>query len=81
MKHLLAIAFVSLLLGTASCTTVQEIRRPGGATEYLIACGASLGWNVCYAKANDVCPKGYSTISEDAGFNRKELRIACSGAK
>ena len=78
MRTIAAIA-VSLFL-VAGCTTTQEIRRPDGTVEYLIACGASLGWNICYDKANHICPAGYTTLSEDAGFNRKELRIACPAA-
>jgi hypothetical protein len=75
------LVFVFLgVLPLSACTTTQEIRRPGGEVEYLIACGASLGWNICYDRANEVCPTGYTTISEQAGFNRKELRIACPGA-
>jgi hypothetical protein len=62
---------------TAACTTTQEIRRPDGSVEYLVACGAATGWNICYEKANELCPGGYRTISEDAGFNRKELRLSC----
>lgn len=68
---------VLLLAGLAGCTTVQRIDRPGGATEYLVACGASTGWNICYKKANELCPSGYNTLSEKSGFNRKEMRIAC----
>ena len=79
MKRIMAVAFLILLLG--GCTTTQEIRRPDGTMEYIIACGAGLGWNICYDKANQICPAGYTTISEDAGFNRKELRIACPSAK
>ena len=79
MKRIMAVAFLILLLG--GCTTTQEIRRPDGTVEYIIACGAGLGWNICYDKANQICPAGYTTISEDAGFNRKELRIACPSAK
>lgn len=79
MKRITAAAVLLLLL--AGCTTTQEIRRPDGTVEYLIACGASLGWNICYEKANQICPAGYTTLSEDAGFNRKELRIACPSAK
>ena len=77
----LQIAALLLLAGLAGCTTTQEIRRPDGTTEMLIACGASLGWNICYDKANELCPSGYTTLSENAGFNRKELRIACPGAR
>ena len=74
-------AAVVLLLLLAGCTTTQEIRRPDGTVEYLIDCGASLCWDICYEKANQICPAGYTTLSEDAGFNRKELRIACPSAK
>lgn len=68
------------LLALTGCTTAQEIRRPDGSLEYQIACGAASGWNICYGRANELCPGGYETVSEDAGFNRKELRIACPGA-
>jgi hypothetical protein len=73
----LAVSFAAL----TACTTAQEIRRPGGLTEYVIVCGAGTGWNVCYSRANELCPSGYNTLAEDAGFNRKELRIACHGDK
>lgn len=78
---LIKIAVVLMLLTITGCTTTQKIRRPDGTIEHLIACGASLGWNICYDKANEVCPSGYTTLSEDAGFNRKELHIACPGTK
>ena len=78
MKALILAAAVAAAL--AGCTTQQEIRRPGGQAEHLIACGASTGWNVCYAAANKQCPAGYTTLSEKAGFNRKELRVVCAGS-
>ena len=71
--------FVGVALVFSGCTTTQEFRRPNGNIEYLIACGAGTGWNICYDKANRVCPTGYETLSENAGFNRKELRISCPG--
>jgi|SRR6516162_6772788 hypothetical protein len=77
-KRAVFVAFSALLAG---CTTVQEMKRPNGDVEYLIACGASTGWNVCYDKANQVSPGGYITLFEKAGFNRKELRILCPVAK
>jgi hypothetical protein len=67
-------------MALASCTTAQEIRRPGGRTEFLIACGASTPWSVCYREANKKCPQGYETLSEKGGFNRKEMRVACGPA-
>lgn len=71
--------FLGVAVALSGCTTTQEIRRPNGDVEYLIACGAGTGWNICYDKANTVCPTGYETVSEHAGFNRKELRISCPG--
>jgi hypothetical protein len=79
--HMKAFVIAVVVLALPGCTTTQEIRRPDGSTEYLIACGASLGWNICYEKANQICPSGYNTLSQDPGFNRKELRIACPAAK
>lgn len=77
MKNVMRIAPFILLSIATGCTTTQEIKRPDGSTEYVVACGAALGWNICYDKANELCPSGYTTISQDAGFNRKELQIAC----
>ncbi len=75
MKRTLALLFAGAC--ATACTTVQEVKRPGGDSEFIIACGASTGWNMCYSKANETCPQGYKTLSENAGFNRKELRISC----
>lgn len=81
IKMLIKIAVAAFLISLmAGCTTTQEIRRPDGKVDYVIACGASLGWDICYHKANQVCPEGYTTKSQDAGFNRKELFISCPSA-
>lgn len=69
--------FIFLPLMIVGCTTTSEIKRPNGEKEYLIGCGASSGWDVCYEKANELCPTGYSDLSKSAGFNRKELTIEC----
>ena len=74
-------AFLLLIATTGCTTTTKEIHFPDGTIDYLITCDARFGWNICYDKANEVCPSGYTTIFEDPGFNRKELRIACPGAK
>lgn len=74
MKRVISVVAVLALMG---CTATQKVSRPDGSTEYLVACGAGTGWNICYSKANELCPAGYNTLSEDAGFNRKELRVVC----
>jgi hypothetical protein len=71
------LAFGLSLLSLSSCTTAEAINRPDGSKDYVIACGAGLGWNICYSRANEVCPSGYKTLSQDGGFNRKELTISC----
>jgi len=72
---------IALSFAISACATSQEIKRPDGSAEYLVACGASTGWHICYQQANELCPSGYNTLSEDAGFNRKKLRIACPTAR
>jgi hypothetical protein len=71
---------VAASLALAACTTTEAINRPDGSKDYVIACGAGLGWNICYSRANEVCPSGYKTVSQDGGFNRKELTISCPNA-
>ena len=64
-KPIRPVIVVALAL-VGGCTTSERILRPGGQVEYLIACGAGTGWNICYAHANEVCPTGYTTLSEAA---------------
>lgn len=71
---------IVVAFAVTACTTTQEVRRPDGSAEYLIACGSSTGWNICYQRANEVCPGGWETLAEMPGFNRKEMRVRCSGA-
>jgi hypothetical protein len=77
--HRPALALAAVCIA-AGCTTVEEVRRPGGSRDFLIACGASTGWNICYSRANELCPTGWTTVRQDGGFNRKEMVIACPGA-
>ena len=75
---LLVLMIVGLMV--AGCTT--RIIRPSGETEYLITC-SGFGWHSCYARANQVCPTGYVTLSENGEVIDNELRISCPlpGAK
>lgn len=52
----LRLAMACGVLLSAACATSQEIKRPGGDREFLIACGSGSGWDVCYRKANEVWP-------------------------
>ncbi len=77
MKRLMVAAFVVMLL--AGCSTkFQEIKRPDGAKDYWISCGKL---KTCYNKANELCPNGYATLSEDDGVFSSNLRIGCRPEK
>jgi hypothetical protein len=66
-----------LLIAVAGCSSERSIQRPNGDMEYLITCEASSGWSACYDKADKACPSGYKALAEDAGQDRKELRVTC----
>lgn len=72
------VMWIPMLL-LAGCTTAEEIARVDGRTEYLIACGAAVNWRVCEERAQQMCPAGYETVGKDASFNRKEMRVVCTG--
>lgn len=69
-----------LAFALGACTTTDIVQRPGEQHEYLIGCGAASGWNICYNRANEICPTGYDTMQQAGGFNRKELLIHCPNA-
>jgi len=62
----------------AGCTTVNKIYEKDGMEALLIECGAATSFSVCHDRAKQECPNGYKTLSEDAGFNRKEIRVRCN---
>lgn len=77
MKSLILAACLSLV----GCAYTTEIARPNGQKEILVQCGTGTGWGVCYSKANEVCPNGYTTLGQTASyFSGKELRISCGPA-
>jgi hypothetical protein len=77
MNTAVQVSALFIIALASGCTTTEAINRLDGSKDYVIACGAALGWNICYSRANDVCPAGYRTVSQDGGFNRKELTISC----
>ena len=71
-----ALGFVAALL--AGCTTVE----PGERVYYLVGCGGGgTGLpNICWAKAEQLCPDGYTILSEDwgkFGGEPQSMRVAC----
>jgi len=76
MKVLVLILCIGVL--TSGCTTASRIFEKDGIEALLIECGAAVSFSVCHDRAKQECPNGYRTLSEDAGFNRKEIRIRCN---
>lgn len=70
-------AAVLSLVVLGGCSTASPIYDTGGRPALLIECGAATSFSVCHERALKECPRGYETISETPGFNRKELRIRC----
>lgn len=72
------IATTIVLTFLAGCTTSNTIYEQDGKEALLIECGAAVSFSVCHDRAKKECPHGYRTLSEDAGFNRKEIRVRCN---
>lgn len=64
-------------LAAGGCTTL----KPGETVHYLVACGGGRTGvpNICYAKAEQLCPGGYRILSQDFGSagDPQSMRIAC----
>lgn len=75
-KALLLICSIGMLI--TGCTTSNRIFEKDGTEALLIECGAAVSFSVCHDRAKQECPNGYRVLSEDAGFNRKEIRVRCN---
>jgi len=75
-KILILICSTGMLI--SGCTTTNRIFEKDGKEALLIECGAAVSFSVCHDRAKQECPNGYKTLSEDAGFNRKEIRVRCN---
>ncbi len=72
------LVLIYLLLG--GCTASNKSYDQDGEEALLCECGASVSFSVCHDRAKEECPNGYKVLSEDAGFNRKEIRVRCKNA-
>lgn len=71
-------ALLAGCLALAGCTTAHDIRGANGEGLVMVECGAATSFSLCYDRAAKECPKGYRTVSEEPGFNRKTLKVECS---
>lgn len=55
-----------LVLFLGGCAKVTEMREPGGGIQYLVGCyGALTPMSVCYNKADELCPTGYTITNQN----------------
>jgi hypothetical protein len=55
----------SLLLLLTACAKVTPMHDGEGGLKYLVGCyGALTPMSVCYAKADELCPAGYTIIDQ-----------------
>lgn len=72
------LVFICGMFFVSGCTTANKIYEKDGMEALLIECGAAVSFSVCHERAKQECPNGYNKLSEDAGFNRKEIRVRCN---
>lgn len=59
------IVTASLLLLLTACAKVTPMHDGEGGLKYLVGCyGALTPMSVCYAKADELCPAGYTMIDQ-----------------
>jgi len=76
--QLLGALVVTAALVSVGCTTSE----PSEQVHYLVACGGGRTGlpNICYAKAEELCPGGYTILSsggEVSASDPQSMRIAC----
>jgi len=77
IRHFGVVAATLLLL--AGCSAFEVVPPAQQSDEYVFACNKVGGQPGCETRANDVCPNGYDTLSNEEDFQRKELRVRCLG--
>jgi hypothetical protein len=85
-SHIACAGAVTALL--SACTTATPIKTGDGAERYYVDCGR-MSMSQCIAKANEVCPKGYTVddqkqrtgwgFSQYGGGSRTEssMQVTC----
>ena len=76
-RVMLACGVVSIAMISNGCSAVSKSYGKGGRETRVIRCDAADSLSVCREQAKAECPRGYTTISETTGVNRKEIRVIC----
>jgi len=76
-RVMLTCGIVCAAMISSGCSTVSKSYGKDGRETLIIRCDAADSLSVCREQAKDECPRGYTTISETTGVNRKEIRVIC----
>jgi len=68
---------VSKSAAVSKSSTISKSHGKDGRDTLIIRCDAADSLSVCHEQAKNECPRGFTTISETTGINRKEVRIIC----
>jgi hypothetical protein len=56
---------ITICVLLAGCATATPIRNGTNQAEYFLECnGLAVPWSKCFAKANEVCPRGYEILEQ-----------------
>lgn len=74
---MLTCGVVCIAVISSGCSTVSKTYGKDGRETLVIRCDDADTLAVCREQAKNECPRGYTTISETTGVNRKEIRVIC----
>jgi len=57
--------FLMFLLVLSACASAKQVKGPNGGAAYEVKCGNAVK-SKCTAKANDLCPRGYSVLERNS---------------
>ena len=72
----------AILLLLSGCAASTPIYYTDGKPAQFVECSASASWSICFAEANNACPKGSDVLPqrEQSLWANKALTIRCQGA-
>ena len=73
MKQTIVLFLLALLLGCSMMTYTNQGKLSNRSQTYIINCAF---WDACYAKAEKLCPNGYSLVDKSASLPYS-LEVSC----
>ena len=78
-RIMLTCGIMCIAMICSGCSTVSKSYGKDGRETLVIRCDSADSLSACREQAKDECPRGFTTISETTGANRKEIRVICKG--